>query len=255
MTDVDPAANAVVREGRERPDADTAGARLVDLGLGLVVEAGMITSKWVPAPIVCDFLGWEQSSAHYAAGTGFPTGKIELVGNTGTCLDSPFHRFADGKDLAALELSSLAVLDAVVVRATGLASRAIGRDAVAAALGGAGVRGRAVLVETGWDREWRTDRSFEGHPFLTADAADALLWAGAALVGIDSYNVDDTDDGRRPVHTALLGAEITIVEHLRGLEQLPPAGFRFSAVPIKVTGMGTFPARAYANLGASADCG
>ena len=131
----------------------------------------------------------------------------------------------------------------------GMVGRAIGREAVAAALAGVAVRGRTVLVETGWDRHWRTDRYFEGHPFLTAEAASLLVDAGAALVGVDSYNIDNTDDGRRPVHTALLGAEITIVEHLTGLDKLPLSGFRFSAVPVKVTGMGTFPVRAYANLG------
>jgi kynurenine formamidase len=125
--------------------------------------------------------------------------------------------------------------------------RAIGREAFLPV----DVRGKAVLVHTGWDRHWRTDAYFEGHPFLTGDAALHLRDHGARLVGIDSLNIDDTDDGRRPVHTTLLGAGIPVVEHLCGLGQLPPAGFRFSAVPVKVKGMGTFPVRAYATLGAS----
>jgi arylformamidase len=169
-----------------------------------------------------------------------------MVANTGTYLDSPFHRFADGRDLSQLELSSLVDLDAVVVRLTGMAGRAISRIA----FGVADVRGKAVLVHTGWDAHWRTDQYFEGHPYLTADAAEYLRDAGAALVGIDSLNIDDIDDGRRPVHTTLLGADIPIVEHLCGLGALPMGGFRFSAAPVKVKGMGTFPVRAYAVVGA-----
>lgn len=213
---------------------------LVDLSH--TIEAGMITYRGLPAPVVCDFLSRADSRSHYAPGTEFQIGRIDMVGNTGTYLDSPFHRFADGKDLSELELSRLTELPGVVVRVTGMEGRAIGRSAVAATE----VRGKAVLIHTGWAAHWRTDRYFEGHPFLTEDAALYLRDAGAVLVGIDSLNIDDTDDGRRPVHTTLLGAEIPIVEHLRGLEALPITGFRFSAVPVKVRGMGTFPVRAYA---------
>jgi kynurenine formamidase len=220
--------------------------RLIDLSH--VVEDGMVTYRGLPAPVVCDFLSRERSRALYAPGTEFHIGRIDMVANTGTYLDSPFHRFADGADVADLPLDVLAELDAVVARATTRAARAVGADALRAALGGAAVRGRAVLVHTGWDAHWRTDRYFEGHPFLTADAAEWLRDAGAALVGIDSLNVDDTDDGARPVHTALLGAGVPIVEHLRGLDAVPDAGFRFSAVPVKVRGLGTFPVRAYASL-------
>lgn len=219
-----------------------AAHRFVDLSH--TVEAGMITYKGLPAPVICDFLSREQSRANYAAGTEFQIGKIELVANTGTYVDSPFHRFADGADLAALDLARLADLDAVVVRATGMADRAIPHTLFA----GLGLRGKAVLVHTGWAQHWRTDQYFEGHPFLMADAASYLRDAGAALVGIDSYNIDDTADGRRPVHTTLLGAGIPIAEHLCDLDRVPTSGFRFSAVPVKIKGMGTFPVRAYATL-------
>jgi arylformamidase len=218
------------------------GARLIDLSH--TVESGMITYKGLPAPVVCDFLSREASRALYAEGTEFHIGRIEMVANTGTYVDSPFHRFAHGADLSELDLASLANLAGVLVHATGMAERAIGPAAFAAN----DVRGKAVLVHTGWATHWRTDRYFEGHPFLTEEAALFLRDSGAALVGIDSLNIDDTDDGRRPVHTALLGAGIPVVEHLRGLEELPLSGFRFTAAPVKVRGMGTFPVRAFAVL-------
>ena len=224
------------------PHKRGAGARHIDLSH--IVEDGMITYKGLPAPIICDYLSREDSRANYAAGTEFQIGKIDMVANTGTYLDSPFHRFAHGHDLAELDLASLANLDAVLIRVTGSGERAITRTAFATV----DVRGRAVLAHTGWDRHWRTDQYFEGHPFLTEDAATYLRDEGAALVGIDSYNIDDTANLSRPAHTILLGAGIPIVEHLRGLEQLPIAGFRFSAVPPKVRGMGSFPVRAYALL-------
>lgn len=213
------------------------------IDLSHTVEAGMITYKGLPAPIVCDFLSREASKAHYAEGTSFHIGKIEMVANTGTYLDSPFHRFAEGKDLSQLALDALAHLDGMMVRI------APGQERITAAeFTGLDVKGKAVLVHTGWARHWRTDRYFEGHPFLTADAAEHLRDAGAALVGIDSYNIDDIRDGARPVHTILLGAEILIVEHMTGLEQLPNTGFRFYAVPVKVADFGTFPVRAFALL-------
>lgn len=214
------------------------------IDLSHTIEDGLITYKGLPAPIICDYLSREQSRATYAEGTEFQIGKIEMVANTGTYLDSPFHRYARGRDLSALKLASLADLDAVLFRLTGSRERAI----PPAAFGAVHVRGKAVLVHTGWAAHWRTDQYFEGHPFLTEGAAAYLRDAGAALVGIDSYNIDDTADMRRPAHSLLLGAEIPIVEHLRGLEQLPTEGFRFSAVPAKVKGMGTFPVRAYATL-------
>jgi kynurenine formamidase len=206
-----------------------------------VVEHGMITYQGLPAPLVCDFLSRERSRSHYAPGTEFHIGKIEMVANTGTYLDSPFHRYAAGKDLSELPLERLANLDGVVIHADLSKGRAIGRTAFQ----GHDLRGKAVLVRTGWDAHWRTDQYFEGHPFLTRDAADHLLNSGAALVGIDSLNIDDTGDLSRPVHSLLLAAEVPIVEHLRGLGRLPGAGFRFFAVPVKVKNMGTFPVRAF----------
>ena len=206
-----------------------------------VIESGMVTYKGLPAPIVCDYLSREESRRFYAPGTEFQIGKVEMVANTGTYLDSPFHRFAQGKDLATLELATTVDLDTVVVRAPP-GERAVDADAFS----GLALDGKAVLVHTGWDRHWRTDAYFEGHPFLTAGAAAHLVAAGARLVGIDSFNIDDTADGRRPVHTALLGADVPIVEHLCRLGDLPDRGARFYAAPIKIASCGTFPVRAFA---------
>ena len=211
------------------------------IDLSHTVEDGMITYKGLPAPIVCDYLSREASRKLYAPGTEFQIGKIEMVANTGTYLDSPFHRYADGKDLSELSLDRLANLEAVVVRWDPRQGRAIGSKV----FDSREVRGKAVLIHTGWSAHWRTDRYFEGHPFLTRDAAAHLLLAGAALVGIDSYNIDDTGDLTRPVHSRLLRDDIPIVEHMAGLDRLPDVGSRFFAVPVKVKGMGTFPVRAF----------
>lgn len=243
----------IVAEQHKRPATETAQgpgalAGRIFVDLSHVVEDGMVTYKGLPAPVICDYLTREQSRAQYAEGTQFHIGRINMVANTGTYLDSPFHRFAHGADLADLDLARLAELPGVVVRMVGMEGRAIPQTAFAAA----DLRGKAVLVHTGWDAHWRTDQYFEGHPFLTEDAARYLVEAGVALVGIDSLNIDDTTDGRRPVHTALLGANIPIVEHLRGLDQLPAGGFLFSAVPPAVRGMGTFPVRAYASFARAA---
>jgi kynurenine formamidase len=215
------------------------------IDLSHTVEDGLITYKGLPAPIICDYLSREESRKIYAPGTEFHIGKIEMVANTGTYLDSPFHRFADGTDLAGLALEQLASLDGVLVRIPAEQGRAIGESYFA----GLDVRGKAVLVQTGWARHWKTDLYFEGHSFLTEGAAQALKAGGATLVGIDSYNIDDTADLRRPVHTTLLGANILIVEHLCGLEQIPAGQpFKFFAVPVKVKNFGTFPVRAFAVL-------
>lgn len=216
--------------------------RYVDLSH--TIEHGMSTYPGLPAPVIEDHLSREQSRANYAAGTEFQIGKISMVANTGTYIDTPFHRFAHGKDVAALDLGTIADLPGVVVSVVGAENRAISR----AAFEGSDVKGKAVLVLTGWDAHWRTERYFQGHPFLTEDAARYLKEQGAVLVGIDSLNIDDTADARRPVHTILLDAGIPIVEHLRGLEQLPTSGFQFTAVPPKVKGMGTFPVRAFATI-------
>jgi arylformamidase len=215
--------------------------RLIDLSH--TVEHGMVTYKGLPAPIICDFLSREQSKRIYAPGTEFHIGKIEMVANTGTYLDAPFHRYADGKDLSELPLEWLADLEAIVVRARE-AGRAIGPDAFAKHK----VEGKAVLVQTGWSRHWRTDRYFDGHPFLTSEAAAHLRDAGARLVGIDSLNIDDISGGERPVHSTLLKADIPIVEHMTNLDQVPDGGFRFTAAPVKVKAFGTFPVRAFAQI-------
>jgi arylformamidase len=214
------------------------------IDLSHTVEHGMITYKGLPAPIICDYLSREASRARYAPGTEFHIGKIEMVANTGTYLDSPFHRYPDGDDLAQLKLESLANLDCIVVRVTARQDRAIDRLPFDPAI----LRGKAVLFHTGWDAHWRTDQYFENHPYVTGELAEQLVAARAALVGIDSFNIDSTDDGTRPVHSALLGAGIPIVEHLCGLAAVPERGARFFAVPVKVKGMGTFPVRAFVKV-------
>lgn len=213
------------------------------IDLSHTISDGLITYKGLPAPIICDFLSREQSRASYAPETEFHIGKIEMVANTGTYLDSPFHRFEHGKDLSELELTSLANLGGVVLSAKSEGQRAIDVSAFA----NADVRGKAVLIHTGWDEHWRTEKYFEGtHPFLTTDAAQFLADNGAALAGIDSYNIDDTADLARPAHTILLGAGIPIVEHMCNLDQVSDREFKFFAAPVKVKGMGTFPVRAFA---------
>jgi kynurenine formamidase len=217
-------------------------ARVVDLSH--VVRHGMTTYPGLPGPLIEDHLSRAESRARYAPGTEFQIGRITLVANTGTYLDAPFHRFDGGADLAQIDLSRTADLDGVLVDATG-EERAVTEEAFAAL----DVAGRAVLVRTGWDRHWGTpEYGAAEHPFLTAGAAAWLAERGPAVVGIDSVNIDDMADPSRPAHTALLAAGIPIVEHMRGLDRLPPVGFRFHAAPVAVAGMGTFPVRAYAIL-------
>jgi len=218
--------------------------RLVDLSH--TIEHGMITYPGLPAPVISDWLSRDASRARYAAGTMFQMSKIEMLANTGTYLDAPFHRYDGGKDIADYALEAVADLEGVVIRAMERAGRAL----EATWFGGRALKGKAVLVRTGWDAHWRTERYGTGHPFLTRAAAEHLVAAGAALVGIDSLNVDDDSDGSRPAHTLLLGAGIPIVEHLCNLGELPDTGFRFFAVPVKVKGIGSFPVRAFAALGA-----
>jgi arylformamidase len=206
------------------------------------IEHGMITYKGLPAPVISDFLSREASRQHYAGGTEFHIGRIEMVANTGTYLDSPFHRYEDGADLAQLPLSSLANLEAVTIRVQDDEEKAI----TASFFEGRELRGKAVIVHTGWARNWGSESYFENHPFLTLDAVQLLVEAQAALVGIDSYNIDDISDRARPAHSVLLKAGIPIVEHLCNLESLPESGYRFFAVPVKVKGFGTFPVRAFA---------
>jgi kynurenine formamidase len=203
------------------------------------IEDGMITYKGLPAPVITDHLTREDSRNIYAPGTEFHIGKIAMVANTGTYLDTPFHRYARGRDLAGLDLYSVANLEGLVVRCT---EKEISADVFR----GLDVKNKAVLLHTGWDRHWRTEEYSSGnHPFLTADGADYLAKTGATLVGIDSYNIDSTSDPSRPAHSILLGHDIPIVEHLCGLSALPDTGFKFFAVPVKIKSFGTFPVRAF----------
>jgi kynurenine formamidase len=219
--------------GRERKRVD----------LSHTVRDGMVTYKGLPAPVICDFLSRADSESHYAQGTTFQIGQITMCANTGTYLDSPFHRYEDGADLAALPLDRLAELDGVLIDAS-----EDGRIVDLDRLRSTDLRGRAVLIRTDWDSHWGDESYFEGHPFITREAASYLVEQDVLLVGIDSLNIDDTADGTRPAHTLLLGAEIPICEHMTGLSDLPSDGFRLSAVPVKVEGMGTFPVRAFATF-------
>jgi arylformamidase len=207
------------------------------------IHHGMVTYPGLPGPELSDYLPREASPARYGPGTEFHIGRISMVANTGTYLDSPSHAFAGVTDIAGLPLRRLADLDGIVV-GIDPGRRAIDRDAFAAHE----VGGRAVLVHTGWDRHWGTERYGTGSPFLTAAAAEWLVEQQAGLVGIDSVNIDDPSGQPRPVHRTLLAAGIPIVEHLCGLDQLPASGFRFHAAPPQVVGIGTFPVRAYAVL-------
>ena len=209
--------------------------------LSHAIEDGMVTYTGLPGPVISDHMSRENSVSHYTEGTTFQIGKIEMVANTGTYIDAPFHRYAEGIDLSGLEMASIADLDGIVFRsAQGV--RSIDRDVFESR----NVAGKAVLIHTGWDRHWRTDAYFENHPYLTRDAAEYLKSCGAALVGIDSLNIDDTADGSRPAHSILLKANIPIVEHMCHLDALPDKGFKFFAVPAPVKGMGSFPVRAFA---------
>jgi len=206
------------------------------------IHDGMVTYKGLPGPTITDYLTREESRQRYVTGTEFQIGKIEMVANTGTYLDSPFHRYPDGPDLSQLDLYSLANLDGIVLRHLDRVERGLS----AKDLKGVEVRGKAVLFHTGWDRHWRTEEYANGHhPFLTEDAAQYLAQGGASLVGIDSFNIDATADGSRPAHSILLAKQIPIVEHLCGLGDLPDRGFRFFAVPVKIRRFGSFPVRAF----------
>ncbi len=215
--------------------------KLIDLSH--TIEDGLVTYKGLPAPIICDYLSREASKSHYAEGTSFHIGKIEMVANTGTYLDSPFHRFEDGKDVSELALESVAGLAGIKIQVSSENS-AIDRNIFSQH----DLSGKAVLVQTNWSHHWNTEQYYEGHPYLTEDAALYLKQQGVVLVGIDSYNIDDTSGGERPVHSTLLRADILIVEHMCNLDLVPDADFSFYAVPVKVRGFGTFPVRAFAEI-------
>jgi arylformamidase len=238
-----PEAHKGTRGGPSDADraAATTGWRWVELSH--VITAGMITYPGLPGPQVSPHLTREASRDVYAPGTEFAIDRVSMVGNTGTYLDSPFHRYADGTDLAGLALTSLADLPTVVVRTLGSGSRAVDVGALAPF----DVTGRAVLLHTGGDEHWGTPAYTDDAPYLTADGAGWLVEHGARLVGIDAVNIDEiTSAGHRPAHSQLLAAGIPIVEHLTGLEQVPPTGARFTAAPPRFADFGTFPVRAYA---------
>lgn len=218
------------------------GRRYIDLSH--TIEDGLVTYRGLPAPVICDYLSREESRKIYEPGTEFQIGKIEMISNTGTYLDTPFHRYADGEDLSDIGLERLIDLDGVVVRIPHSDSLEITAEDFA----GLDLAGKAVLVHTGWSEFWNTERYYNGHPFLTEDAAIFLRDGGAKLVGIDSHNIDDSSGNRRPVHTTLLGSGVLIVEHMCNLESVPDSGFSFTAVPPKFKGVGTFPVRAFGRL-------
>jgi kynurenine formamidase len=212
------------------------------IDLSHVITDGMVTYKGLPGPHICDFISRERSAANYDDGSTFQIGRIDMVANTGTYVDVPSHRFADGRDLSEMGVEAFANLPGIVVRKPFESGLAVDADAFE----GLEVEGKAVLVATGWDRNWGSEAYYSDHSFLTPEAAEYLIANGAALVGIDSHNIDDTRVRTRPVHAALLGAGIPICEHMTNLGALPDSGFRFAAAPPKVKGMGTFPVRAYA---------
>ncbi|MCP8615375.1 cyclase family protein [Salirhabdus salicampi] len=213
------------------------------IDLSHTIEEGIITYKGLPAPIICDYLSREDSRNHYEKGTEFHIGKIEMVSNTGTYVDVPFHRYENGKDLSEVTVHKFAGLEGVVVSVIEHV-----KEIDETFFHDIQVSGKAVLVHTGWDKHWNTDQYFENHPYLTEGAAKYLVEHKAALVGIDSHNIDDTSGTSRPVHTSLLGAEIPIAEHLCNLEELGNHEFSFYAVPPKIKNFGTFPVRAFAEI-------
>jgi arylformamidase len=214
------------------------------IDLSHTIENGLVTYKGLPAPVICDYLSREDSKKYYAEGTEFQIGKIEMVSNTGTYIDCPFHRVEKGKDLSEISLESFTDLDAIVIHAPFQGTLEITEKHFK----NIDVRDKAVLFHTGWDVYWNTEKYYEHHPYLTSAAAEFLKNGGAKLVGIDSHNIDDTAGKTRPVHTILLGAEILIVEHLCNLQSLPGGSFTFSAIPPKFKGVGTFPVRAMAKI-------
>ncbi|GAB4056314.1 cyclase family protein [Spirosoma litoris] len=234
----------IITEAHKRASTDKTERRNQLIDLSHTIEAGLVTYKGLPAPIVCDYLSRENSRLFYEAGTEFQIGKIEMVTNTGTYLDCPFHRFEHGKDLSEVGLEAFTNLEGIVIRVPYSETLAV----TEAHLRNYELRNRAVLIHTGWDEFWNTETYYENHPFLTADAALYLRDCGVKLVGIDSHNIDDTTGKSRPVHTTLLGADILIVEHLCNLALVPQTGFTFSAVPPKFKGVGTFPVRAMATV-------
>ncbi len=234
----------ILIEPHKRKPIDESVAEDFLIDLSHTIEDGLITYKGLPAPIICDYLSREQSKQNYDSDTSFQIGKIEMVTNTGTYIDCPFHRFADGKDTAQTVLKDFAQLDAVMIHIPFTETLKITEDH----LKNREIRNKAVLIQTGWDKHWNTELYYQNHPFLTEQAAMYLRDCKVKLVGIDSHNIDDTDGRTRPVHTVLLGAGILIVEHLCNLNKLPAENFTFTAATPKFKGVGTFPVRAFASV-------
>lgn len=235
----------IITEPHKRKPIDSNGRGNQFIDLSHTIDNGLITYKGLPAPIICDYLSREDSKKFYDEGTTFQIGKIEMVTNTGTYIDCPFHRFENGKDLSEVGLEHFADLEGICISIPHTDTLSVSVEL----LKNYEIRNRAVLIHTGWgDKYWNTDNYYENHPYLTKDAAEYLRDCQVKLVGIDSHNIDNTADKSRPVHTTLLGAEILIVEHLCNLYLLPREGFTFSAIPPKFKGVGTFPVRAMAKL-------
>jgi arylformamidase len=234
----------IISEPHKRKPVNSKRKGNVMVDLSHTIENGLVTYKGLPAPIICDYLSRENSKKFYEEGTEFQIGKIEMVSNTGTYIDCPFHRYVHGKDLSEVGLESFTDLPAIVIRVPHTKTISITDEL----LKNYEIRNRAVLIHTGWDEYWNTDLYYENHPHLTKEAAEYLKKCNVKLVGIDSHNIDDTSGKSRPVHTILLGAEILIVEHLCNLNSIPDDGFTFSAVPPKFKGVGTFPVRAMAKF-------
>jgi len=226
-----------------RDDSQPTGERRI-VDLSHPIEAGMVTYPGLPEPAIEPFLTRAASTAHYAPGVTFAIDVITLCGNTGTYVDSPFHRYEEGPDLAGLPLSRLVNVPAVRIEVTGATERAVDK----AVFLPFDLAGRAVLIHTGHDHHWRTEAYGRDNPFLAEDAVDLLVAEGVALVGIDSLNIDDPADAARPAHSGLLAAGIPICEHLTNLGEVPVEGAWFSAIPAPVRGTGTFPVRAVASI-------
>ena len=234
----------ILIESHKRKPIDESVVEDSLIDLSHTIEDGLITYKGLPAPHICDYLSREQSKHNYDGDTSFQIGKIEMVTNTGTYIDCPFHRFADGNDTAQTALKSFAELDAVMIHIPFTKTLKITEDH----LKNREIRNRAVLIQTGWAKHWNTELYYQGHPYLTEQAAMYLRDCNVKLVGIDSHNIDDTAGRTRPAHTLLLSAGILIVEHLCNLNKLPDHNFKFTAAPPKVKGVGTFPVRAFASI-------
>lgn len=215
------------------------------IDLSHTITNGLVTYKGLPAPFICDYLSRENSKKNYPEGTSFQIGRIDMVANTGTYIDCPFHRYAEGEDLVSLTVDRFVDLPGILIW-VGHTQHGICIDVDA--FTGYDLENKAVLVCSGWSKNWNTEHYYENHPYLTEAAAQFLVESKVALVGIDSHNIDDTRQSARPVHSRLLAANILIVEHMTNLHSLVGHHFKFTAIPPKISGIGSFPVRAFATL-------